>query len=219
LFEELGAEYDVKIFHRDSDMRAPPELEKIHPLGKSPLVTIATPDPADPSQQKQLVLAESGFIFQYMTEHFGRTTSLAPKRYLDGLEGQLGAETDEWMRYQYFLHYAEGSLQPPILVGLILSSKSKFVTSVKAVSLTGMSLCSSARPQDPLLHPPHHVDRRRKDVCFLRRARTVQAHGVPRVPAGIVSRKRGVSLWRAPDGGRHPPQLSPAARAQALRWT
>ncbi|KAK4039423.1 hypothetical protein C8A01DRAFT_47136 [Parachaetomium inaequale] len=121
LFEELGLEYDVKIFHRDSDMRAPPALEKLHPLGKAPIVGIALPDPADPSKQKQLVLAESGFIAQYLTEHFGRTTSLSPKRYRDGQEGQLGGETDEWMRYQYFLHYAEGSLMPPILVGLILS--------------------------------------------------------------------------------------------------
>ena len=124
MFEELGLEYDVKIFRRDSDMRAPPELVKIHPLGKAPMVGITLPDPADPSKQKQLVLAESGFIAQYLTEHFGCGTSLSPKRYLDGHEGQLGAETDEWMRYQYFLHYAEGSLMPPILVGLILSSES-----------------------------------------------------------------------------------------------
>ncbi|KAH6839585.1 hypothetical protein B0I37DRAFT_237446 [Chaetomium sp. MPI-CAGE-AT-0009] len=121
LLEELNLEYDVEIFHRDADMRAPPELTKLHPLGKSPLVSITLPNPTDPAKEKQIVLAESGVIAQYLTEHFGRATSLLPKRYLDGHEGQVGAETDEWMRYQYFLQYPEGSLMPPILVSLILS--------------------------------------------------------------------------------------------------
>ncbi|KAL2128194.1 hypothetical protein VTI74DRAFT_9530 [Chaetomium olivicolor] len=99
LLEELGLQYDVKIFHRNADMQAPAELEKIHPLGKSPLVGITLPDPADASKQKQLV--------------WPRVASL-PK-------GQLGGETEEWTRCQYYLHYAEGSLMPPMLVALILS--------------------------------------------------------------------------------------------------
>ncbi|KAK3296520.1 uncharacterized protein B0H64DRAFT_321914 [Chaetomium fimeti] len=121
LLEELNLQYDVEIFHRNADMQAPPELEKLHPLGKAPLIGITLPDPADPTKEKRIILAESGVIAQYLTEHFGRGTSLAPKRYLDGHEGQVGAETDEWLRYQYFLQYPEGSLMPPILVGLILS--------------------------------------------------------------------------------------------------
>ncbi|AEO57244.1 hypothetical protein MYCTH_2303157 [Thermothelomyces thermophilus ATCC 42464] len=123
LLEELGLEYNVKVFYRDADMLAPDELRKVHPLGKSPLVSIALPDdhPADPAkQEKHLVLAESGLIVQYLTEHLGRDTSLAPKRYRDGREGQLGGETDEWMRYQYYLHYPEGSLMPPLVLGLVM---------------------------------------------------------------------------------------------------
>ncbi len=112
------------MFQRDKDMLAPPELKKIHPLGKAPLVGITLPDPVDPTKQKELVLAESGFIAQYLTEHFCQSRTLFPKRYRDGQEGQVGGETDQWMRYQYFLHYAEGSLMPPLLVSLVLSSTS-----------------------------------------------------------------------------------------------
>ncbi|KAK4237732.1 hypothetical protein C8A03DRAFT_34299 [Achaetomium macrosporum] len=122
LLEELGVDYDVEIFRRNPDLFAPSELQKIHPLGKSPIVRLTTPDPADPTRQKDLVLAESGFIAQYLCEHFGRTQGgLLPTRYRDGQEGQLGGETDEWLRCQYFLHYAEGSLMPPLLVALILN--------------------------------------------------------------------------------------------------
>jgi glutathione S-transferase len=59
-----------------------------------------------------------------LTEHFSQGKTLLPKRYHDGHEGQPGGETDEWMRYQYYLQYPEGSLMPPLLVGLILLSMS-----------------------------------------------------------------------------------------------
>ncbi len=109
-------------------MLAPPELEQIHPLGKSPIVTVTLPpDAQDPATEagQTLVLAESGFIAQYLTEHFAAAdgSTLLPKRYRAGWEGRLGGETDEWMRYQYYLHYAEGSLMPPLLVGLVLESE------------------------------------------------------------------------------------------------
>ncbi|KAK3905214.1 hypothetical protein C8A05DRAFT_30947 [Staphylotrichum tortipilum] len=125
LLEELNLPYDIEIFRRGPDMLAPPELEQIHPLGKSPVVTITLPpldsqDPATAKDCQTLVLAESGFITQYLAEHFGGDGSLLPKRYRAGEEGRLGGETDEWMRYQYYLHYAEGSLMPPLLVGLVL---------------------------------------------------------------------------------------------------
>lgn len=112
------------MFRRLPDRRAAPELEKIHPLGKSPIVGVTVPDAADPAKGKELVLAESGVIAQYLTDHFDRSKSLTPKRYRDGQEGQVGGETDEWMRYQYFMHYTEGSLMPPIVITLVLSSKS-----------------------------------------------------------------------------------------------
>ena len=122
LLEELGLQYDIEFFQRREDMTAPPELQKIHPLGKSPVVGLTFPDAADSTKTKELVLAESGFVTQYLTDTFGQSSSLLPKRYRDGHEGQAGAETEEWMRYQYFLHYPEGSLMPPLLVGIILDS-------------------------------------------------------------------------------------------------
>ncbi|KAK4098910.1 hypothetical protein N658DRAFT_431085 [Parathielavia hyrcaniae] len=120
LLEELGLDYDVEVFYRDENMQAPPEMRKVHPLGKSPVVTLSFPNPADPAKQKEVVLAESGVIAQYLTEHFSHGRTLLPKRYHDGQEGQVGGETDAWLRYQYFLQYPEGSLMPQVLVGLIL---------------------------------------------------------------------------------------------------
>ncbi|KAL1840017.1 hypothetical protein VTJ49DRAFT_934 [Mycothermus thermophilus] len=130
LLEELHLDYDVEVFRRGPDMRAPRELLQVHPLGKSPVVSISLPGLEDAAatsrpEPKDLVLAESGFIAQYLVEHFGQGLAenqprLAPKRYRDGYEGQPGGETEAWLRYQYFLHYAEGSLMPPMLVGLIL---------------------------------------------------------------------------------------------------
>ena len=121
LLEELHLEYDLEIFHRNKDMLAPPELKEIHPLGKAPIVTIQPLTPEGSSTPpKPLVLAESGFIMQYISDHFGQDTTLVPERYPAGQEGQLGAETEAWMRYQYYLHYSEGSLQPALLVSIIL---------------------------------------------------------------------------------------------------
>lgn len=111
-------DYEIVIFHRDKDMFAPPELDKIHPLGKSPLVGI-TPD----GSSSEIVLAESGFIAQYLCDHFAQGTTMLPPRYKEGQDGKVGGETEEWMRLQYFLQYVEGSLMPPLVTDLILSGK------------------------------------------------------------------------------------------------
>ncbi len=96
-------------------MLAPPELKKVHPLGKSPLVSVQAEGAAEP-----LVLAESGLITEYLVEHFG--PSLAPKRYQEGKEGQIQGETEEWLRYRYFMHYGEGTLMPYLVTALLLRS-------------------------------------------------------------------------------------------------
>ncbi|KAL5359972.1 glutathione S-transferase [Aspergillus floccosus] len=117
LLEELGLEYSLKTFKRHPEtMMAPPELKKIHPLGKSPVLTIETPNTAKP-----LVLAESAAIVEYLCDHFGGD-KLVPRRYPDGQEGQVGAETEEWMRYRYFMHYAEGTLMPFLVMQLVMDS-------------------------------------------------------------------------------------------------
>ncbi|GFF31306.1 glutathione S-transferase 1 [Aspergillus udagawae] len=114
LLEELNVPYEIKTFKRKADMTAPDELKKIHPLGKSPVVTITTPNSPEP-----LVLAESAVIIEYLCTHFGGER-LIPQRYAEGKEGQVGGETEAWMRYQYFMHYTEGSLAPFLVMKVVI---------------------------------------------------------------------------------------------------
>lgn len=96
---------------------APPELKKIHALGKSPVISITTT-----SNKEPLIIAESAFIIEYLLDHFGSKTTLLPKRYKEGQEGKAGGETEEWMRFRYFMHYAEGSLMVLMLVAIVTMS-------------------------------------------------------------------------------------------------
>jgi glutathione S-transferase len=97
LLEELGVEYDIKRYQRDQKtMLAPPELRNVHPLGKSPVIT-----------DGGVTLAESGAIIEYLVERYGNGR-LVP-----------AAGTPEKLRYTYWLHYAEGSIQPMLLMKLI----------------------------------------------------------------------------------------------------
>ncbi|CAG8941687.1 unnamed protein product [Penicillium salamii] len=118
LLEELELKYELKIFKRGADKLAPAALKEVHPLGKSPVITIEAPDSTKP-----LVLAESGAIVEYLVDHFGSARpSLVPQRYIPGKEGKVGGETEEWMRYRYFMHYAEGSLMPFLVMTLVNDS-------------------------------------------------------------------------------------------------
>jgi glutathione S-transferase len=99
LLEELGLEYEVKRYERDAEtMLAPPELKKIHPLGKSPVIT-----------DNGLTIAESGAITEYLVDKYGHG-KLRPA------QGSV-----EEIRYKYWLHYAEGSAMSPLLLSLIFS--------------------------------------------------------------------------------------------------
>lgn len=132
LMEELNLSYEIKTFKRGPNGIAPPELKQIHPLGKSPIVSILPPGATEP-----MVMAESGPILEYFLDHFGGAeAALIPKRYIDGKEGQLGGETESWMRYRYYMHYAEGSLMSPIQVQLIMNGNIK--TSLKMFSSRGL---------------------------------------------------------------------------------
>jgi glutathione S-transferase len=97
MLEELGMAYEVKRYERNKQtMLAPPELKQVHPLGKSPVI-----------EDGGIVVAETGAIIEYLVEKG------------DGL-GPL-AHRDSVLRYRQFLHYAEGSLMPPLLVKLVLT--------------------------------------------------------------------------------------------------
>ncbi|KAK4157951.1 hypothetical protein C8A00DRAFT_39803 [Chaetomidium leptoderma] len=116
LLEELEVPYELEIYHRQKSMMAPPELQKIHPLGKSPAVTVTPPGATEP-----IVLAETGFIVQYLCDHFPKGKTFVPQRWKDGQENKVGGETDEWMRYQYLLYYIEGSFMFTMVLHFILS--------------------------------------------------------------------------------------------------
>lgn len=97
LLEELGVEYEVKLYRRDrKTMLAPPELRAVHPLGKSPVLT-----------DGPLTLAESGAILEYLVDRYGGG-AFAPT-----------PGTPEALRYRYWMHYAEGSAMPPLLLKLV----------------------------------------------------------------------------------------------------
>jgi glutathione S-transferase len=89
-------------------------LKEVHPLGKSPVVTIDLHDGIKP-----VVLAESAAIVEYFADYQAKDTSWIPKRYQHGKEGQIGGETDSWLRYRMLMHYAEGSLMPLMLLSYV----------------------------------------------------------------------------------------------------
>ena len=97
LLEELGVPYEIKLYQRDAKtMLAPSSLRKVHPLGKSPVVT-----------EDGETVAESGAIIEYVLERHG--------------QGRLqpAAGTPAHRRYRYWLHYAEGSAMPPLVMKLV----------------------------------------------------------------------------------------------------
>ena len=115
LLEELKVPYELKTYKREKSKLADPKLKEVHPLGKSPVVEIESPALAKP-----LVLAESGAIVEYLCDHFGKW--LIPKRYQEGKEDQVGGETESWLRNRMYMHYAEGSIMPLNVIGLLVQS-------------------------------------------------------------------------------------------------
>ena len=97
LLEELGLPYEVRRYERDrKTMLAPAELRRVHPLGKSPVI-----------EDDGRIVAETGAIVEYLVEK------------ADGRLGPRG-KREEVLRYRHFLHYAEGSMMPPLLAMLIV---------------------------------------------------------------------------------------------------
>ena len=97
LLEELGVPYEIRKYQRDAKtMLAPPELTKVHPLGKSPVIT-----------EGEATVAESGAIIEYLLEQHG------------GGRLQPPAGTPDRRRFRYWLHFAEGSAMPPLLLKLV----------------------------------------------------------------------------------------------------
>jgi glutathione S-transferase len=103
LLEELDLDYRIERYARDPiTMLAPLALRKIHPLGKSPVVT-----------DGEFTIAESGAIVDYLIDRYGGGR-LIPAH-----------GTAERLRYTYWLHYAEGSAMSPLLLKLVFERLAK----------------------------------------------------------------------------------------------
>lgn len=100
LLEELGLDYQIHLYERDPKTRlAPPELRAVHPLGKSPVIS-----------DGERNLAESGTILEYLARRHGQGR-WAP-----------AIEDDAYWDFHYWMHYAEGSLMPPLLLKLVFDT-------------------------------------------------------------------------------------------------
>lgn len=99
LFEELELDYEIEQYSRDPETEMAPEaLKEVHPLGKAPVVT-----------DGERAVAESGAIIEYVLDEHA--------------DGRLRPErgTEEYERYRYWMHYAEGTAMPPLLVRIVFS--------------------------------------------------------------------------------------------------
>lgn len=95
LLEELGLDYSIEPWERDENFRAPQEAQRVHPLGRFPMVEV-----------DGRTLAESGAVLEYFADREGK---LRP------------TDDEENLECRFFLHYGEGSVMPPLLVRLILT--------------------------------------------------------------------------------------------------
>ncbi len=129
LLEELGVPYEVKRYERNKEtMLAPPELRAVHPLGKSPVVT-----------DGDATVAESGAIVEYLVERYGNGRLVPPPG------------SPERRRYTYWMHYAEGSAMPPLLLKLVFDrvevAPMPFFVKPIARAIAGKAKSSFIEPQ------------------------------------------------------------------------
>lgn len=100
--EELGVPYNIVRYERQKNMLAPDALKKIHPLGKSPVV-----------EDNGFILAESGAILEYLQETYDTEQRFKPH------------DAQQKIDYRFWLHYAEGSLMPLLLMKLVVGQLGK----------------------------------------------------------------------------------------------
>ncbi len=133
MLEELGLDYELRRYPRDpKTLLAPPELRQVHPLGKAPVL-----------QDGDLILAESGAILDYLVDRYDVHRQLSPS--------PVPAEGKERIDYRYWLHYAEGSAMPPMLLTLVISrirsAPMPFFARPIARRIADKALAGFARPQ------------------------------------------------------------------------
>ena len=134
LLEELGLDYDVVRYERNPGSRlAPPELLAIHPLGKSPVI-----------EDGAITVAETGAVVEYLLETYG--------------QGRLrpAPGSEEARRFTYWLHYAEGSAMPPLLLKLVFTMLPRRAPPLMRPLVKGVAAKALAGFVDPQLRI--HVD-------------------------------------------------------------
>ncbi|MES1026461.1 glutathione S-transferase [Gloeocapsa sp. BRSZ] len=128
LLEELKLNYEIQRYERNpKTMLAPKSLREVHPLGKSPVIT-----------DEALTLAESGAIIEYLVERYGEGRFVLPPG------------SAERLRYTYWLHCAEGSAIPLLLLKLVfdrIEQQAPFFVKPIAQLITGY--CNDSRKISP----------------------------------------------------------------------
>ena len=171
LLEELALPYEIVKYERDPrTMLAPASLRAVHPLGKSPVIT-----------DGDATLAESGAILEYLVETYGK--------------GQLAPApgTPAHRHYRYFMHYAEGSLMPLLVMKLVFTkvkTDAPFLVRPVARAIAGMV---SSRFLDPNLatHLEFLADHLTRNAWFAGDAFTAADVQMSYAVAGAVARAGG----------------------------
>lgn len=132
LLEELELEYVLRRYERDPlTMRAPAALAQVHPLGKSPILESVR-------EGHREVIVESGAILEYLVDFFG--------------QGRLrpAAGSSEFLRYRFWMHFAEGSMMSPLLIKLVMDKVEKgplpFFVKPMALAVSTMVQTLAAKP-------------------------------------------------------------------------
>lgn len=99
LLEEMELSYELKRYPRHPETSlAPDALRQLHPLGKSPLL-----------EEDGQVLAESGAIVEHLLDR------------PEGSRFRPAVGSPEHARHRFWMHYAEGSLMPLLLLRLVFN--------------------------------------------------------------------------------------------------
>ncbi|MDQ8942292.1 glutathione S-transferase [Acinetobacter soli] len=102
--EELQQQYQIKLYKRLPSLAAPPELKRVHPLGKAPIL-----------EDAGRTIAESAVILEYLQTKFDTVQRFKPQ------------QDDDAFQYLYWMHYAEGSLMPLLVFQLVMNNVGKNV--------------------------------------------------------------------------------------------
>ena len=101
LLEELGLDYQLTKYERNQSYLAPESLENIHPMGKAPILEV-----------DGVSMIESGHIIDYLMAKYDTEYKLHP---------QTDADSQTWLDYDFWMHYAEASLMPPLVMRLVFN--------------------------------------------------------------------------------------------------